>query len=94
MKVNYVTHVYTQGININTMCPKYIQSRSTKSHLLQVYPGALANIETVIEYHVCTIAFKRYPCTYYLIQGSCAMCSKFEINSSTLESQYLSECIP
>ena len=53
-EVYYVTQVLKQGINTKTMCPNYIlKFRNTKSHLLQVYVGTLANIETVIKHHVC-----------------------------------------
>ena len=34
IKAYYVTHVFNQGININTMCLNYIlEFRNTKSHL-------------------------------------------------------------
>ena len=48
--------------------------------LLQVYIGAWAKIETVIENQVCKIViivFKNFPCTYCLLQGNCAICTKF-----------------
>ena len=56
MNVYYITHVLNQCINIKTMCPNYIlKLRNTNSHLLQVYLGAWAKIETVIEAHVCSL---------------------------------------
>jgi len=54
MKVYHVIQVLKQGINIKTMCPNYIlEFRNTKLHLLQVYLGVWAMIETVFDNHVC-----------------------------------------
>jgi len=51
MNVYYITHVLNQCINIKTMCSNYIlELRNTK-----VYLGTLANIETVIVTHVCSL---------------------------------------
>jgi len=47
MNIYYITHMLKQCINI--------ELRNTKSHLLQVYLGAWAKIETVIEAHVCSL---------------------------------------
>jgi len=84
MKVYYVTQVLKQGINIKTNCPNYIlELRNTKPHLLQVYLGGWAKIETVIENHVCLIvvhcyysfqALSKYIC---LMRGSCLVCINF-----------------
>jgi len=57
MKVFYVTQVLKQGINIKSMCPDYIctcilELRNTNSNSNQVYLGAWAKIEIVIENHV------------------------------------------
>jgi len=52
MKVYDVTQVLKQGINIKTMCPNYILA-FTNTNLLQVYIGAWAKKETVLEIHVC-----------------------------------------
>ena len=58
------------------MCPDYIctcilEIRNTNSNLMQVYLGAWAKIEIVIENHVWLVVghsvitvFKRYPSTY------------------------------
>ena len=49
--------------------------------LLQVYIGVWAKIEIVIENQVCKIViivFKNFPCTYCLLQGNCAICTKFQ----------------
>ena len=52
--MNYVTQVLKQWINIKIVCSNYIlEIRNTKTHLLKVYLGSLAKIETVIESHVC-----------------------------------------
>ena len=41
MKVYYVTQVFKQGINIETICPNHIlEFRNKQSHLVQVYLGA------------------------------------------------------
>ena len=54
MKAYYVVQVLKQSINIKMNCPNYtLEFRNKKSHLLKVYLGALAKIETVIENHVC-----------------------------------------
>jgi len=54
MKVYYVTQVLKQDNKIKTICSYYIlEFRNTKSHVLQVYIGAWAKIETVIENHNC-----------------------------------------
>jgi len=43
-----------QGINIKTMCPyNILEFRNTSLHLLEVYLGVWAKIETVIEKRVC-----------------------------------------
>ena len=54
MKVSCGKQVLKQGINIKPMCPnRILEFRNTFSHLVQVYLGAWANIEIVIENHVC-----------------------------------------
>jgi len=53
-KVYYVTQVLNHCINSKSVCPNYKPDfRNTTSHLLQIYLGAQAKIETVIEKHVC-----------------------------------------
>ena len=54
MNLYYITYVLNQCINIKTMCPNYIHElRNTNSHLLQVYLGAWAKIETVKDRAIC-----------------------------------------
>ena len=54
VNVYCVTRELKQGINIKMKCPNYIlEFRNMNSNLLQVYLGAYANVETVIENHVC-----------------------------------------
>ena len=84
MKVFYVTKVLKQGINIKTMYPHYIlELRNMKSHLLQVYLSARAQIEIDIENMpvkllvTVIIVFKCYSSTYCLMQGSYFICSDF-----------------
>ena len=51
IKVLYATQVLKQGFNIKTICPNYIlKYRNTQS---QLYIGAWAKTETVIENNVC-----------------------------------------
>jgi len=54
MKAYYVTQVLKQCINIQMVRSNYIlEFRHTHSHLLHVYLGTWAKIETVIENQVC-----------------------------------------
>jgi len=44
----------TEMKEIKTMCPNYkLEFKYTKSLLVEVYLGAWAKIETVVENHVC-----------------------------------------
>ena len=92
-KVYNVTQVLKQGINIKMMCPNYmyiLEFRNTNSHLLQVYLGAWAKIETVIKIKVLVIVimvFKRYPSTYCLIWTF-----YLQIRITTFKYGYKQEC--
>ena len=84
MKVyNYVTQVLKQGINIKTMCPSYttLDTRSLIIASISRCVGQDRNchrIPGLLCYRSLSKMSKRYPSTYQLIQGSCAISSNVE----------------